>query len=486
MTPFQLKRPEPPKPTPAARVSKQIRTAGQAGMVSDVASAASAGGSVWRVKASAEESASGDGWTELSSNGNGAAAAGLTQSPNCTGSSVSGCDFATLGQAFPHGTMLKITSTTTNQSGTFPLTDVGNGSSFGPAIGLTPAVQSALGWNGEDVLIQMADGSDLAVAGGFGTLVSGTAGTGTGTTGSTTTTTTTVEPYEFTRGSQGSPENSWDCMSRLAQEVDWSRWAELNTLIYASDNELRAGKPSLIVDGGEDWLRTFPQYAWSPNRAIAQVTLDVFADRWGVQVGAVIKLDTGTSIDGIYLVTETHGYMVNPELQVVLSRPIEKLAEPAPTTTTTTTTTPRAGGGTSGTGTSSGWQSFPTTIDASKLGGYPQPNSRVAQMANCILAQFSQLHVSSTIRAGTDAGTCSHADGNAVDISDGTGGSTYMDNAAQWVSDNFSSVLCQGIHQGIHGEVILSCSGGQNVPASYWGQSTWDEHVNHIHISMTP
>ena len=71
------------------------------------------------------------------------------------------------------------------------------------------------------------------------------------------------------------------------------------------------------------------------------------------------------------------------------------------------------------------------------------PLRGVAEMANCILAQFSQLHVSSTIRSSADAGTCSHADGNAVDIGDGTGGSAYMDNVAQWVSDDFSSVSAE-------------------------------------------
>src|ERR1039458_9613836 len=101
-------------------------------------------GTKWKVWASAEDRYSGTGWTELSSNGNGAATAGHTQSPQCTGGSVGACDFATLGQAFPHGTQLIITNPSTNQSGTFPLTDVGNGSSFAPAIGLTPACRGPI------------------------------------------------------------------------------------------------------------------------------------------------------------------------------------------------------------------------------------------------------------------------------------------------------------------------------------------------------
>lgn len=129
-------------------------------------------GSVWAVKYSLEDASSGNGWTELSSNGNGAGAAGGTQSGNCTGGSVGGCDFATLGQAFPHGTQLIIMNPSTGQKGTFPLTDVGNGSGFGPAIGLTPAVQGAIGASnsGGTVHIQLPSGN-LSVKAGFGKLV---------------------------------------------------------------------------------------------------------------------------------------------------------------------------------------------------------------------------------------------------------------------------------------------------------------------------
>lgn len=133
-------------------------------------------GNVWAVKVSMELASSGTGWTELSSNGYGAAAAGRVKSPSC-GPSADGCDFATLGQAYPHGTMLRITNPSNGRSGVWPLTDVGNGSSFGPAIGLTPDPAGALGASSGDIMhISLADGSDLNVVPGFGTLVSGAGG----------------------------------------------------------------------------------------------------------------------------------------------------------------------------------------------------------------------------------------------------------------------------------------------------------------------
>lgn len=162
---------------------------------------------------------------------------------------------------------------------------------------------------------------------------------------SVTSTRTVIEPYEFTRGQVGQRETSWACMKRLGDDVGWSRWAELNTLFYVSDEELRHAAPSLEITGDEDWLRNPIAYEWSPKRAVNKLTLDTWADRWGCQIGACVLVNTGKAWDGRYLVSETHGTMVNPELQVVLERPAPKRLEPAPQTREVTSSSTFAGGG---------------------------------------------------------------------------------------------------------------------------------------------
>lgn len=154
----------------------KIKSFASGGNVSPRASAASgSGGNVWAVKVSEEASSSGGGWTELSTNGNAAAASGHAQ----TATGQGGWDFATLGRMYPKGTRLNISQG--SRSGTWPLTDFGNGSSFAPAIGLTPAVRGVIGGaSGSTVDISMADGSNINLASGFGHLVSGSGGTSTG------------------------------------------------------------------------------------------------------------------------------------------------------------------------------------------------------------------------------------------------------------------------------------------------------------------
>lgn len=140
---------------------------------------------------------------------------------------------------------------------------------------------------------------------------------------------TVVEPFEFTRGSKGQPESSWDASADWASQVNWRRWAEHNTFFFVSDDELRQQAPSLSITGDEDWLLTPPAFDWNPNRAAQQVTLNVLADRWGLSIGACVMIQAGGPTDGRFLVTALSSGMLSPEVAVTLSRPATKLPEPA-------------------------------------------------------------------------------------------------------------------------------------------------------------
>lgn len=149
------------------------------------AAQAGKGGNVWEVRASQESSSSGGGWTELSPNGNGAARLGIPRSfQNNPGHFP---DFASLGRYFPNGT-LSLMIRGPRGSGTWNKTDSGDGSSFAPAIGLTPAVSGVTGGTGGTVQISRADGGDLHLFPGMGRLIAGAGGFGGG--GASVTTTT--------------------------------------------------------------------------------------------------------------------------------------------------------------------------------------------------------------------------------------------------------------------------------------------------------
>lgn len=137
--------------------------------------------------------------------------------------------------------------------------------------------------------------------------------------------------YDFTRGERGGArESSWEASGRLAEEVGWRRWAAGNVLYFASDQELRQAAPSLTIRGDEPWLLSRPAWDWGTGRAVAEVTLRVLADRWGVMPGGVVVLSTGGPIDGRWIVATVGGSRLDSrEVTITLRRPTMRRPEPA-------------------------------------------------------------------------------------------------------------------------------------------------------------
>lgn len=138
--------------------------------------------------------------------------------------------------------------------------------------------------------------------------------------------------YEFTRGERGGErESSWDASGRLAEEVNFNRWAAGNVLYFVSDEELRRGAPSLTIRGDEGWLLTdVPQWDWGGARPLSEITIQVLAEAWGVLNGGVVIFAAGGPWDGRWLVAGVSGSRLDsPVVDVQLRRPTLIAPEPA-------------------------------------------------------------------------------------------------------------------------------------------------------------
>ena len=144
------------------------------------------------------------------------------------------------------------------------------------------------------------------------------------------TTAETDRRYTFSRGEKGQPEDSWACAGRLAEEVGWSRWAFGNTLLMASDDELRRQGPAVTIRGGEQWIVAGPRVRASVAEPFAEMELTVLADRWTVAPGACVMVATGGPLDGRWLVDGVTGQsLTDPRATITLRRPTQPLPEPA-------------------------------------------------------------------------------------------------------------------------------------------------------------
>jgi hypothetical protein len=149
-------------------------------------------------------------------------------------------------------------------------------------------------------------------------------------------TTTRANPYEFSRGSPGQKETSWDCIGRLAQEVNWDRFMRGGTLWFVSEDWLSRQTPRY----------TFAEYARGvlaithdadARRPAAEATVTAVADRWSVLPGDVVNVVKQGPANGLWLVSTTHRSIYDPTTEIQLKRPTQKKDEPANTTTSTTT-----------------------------------------------------------------------------------------------------------------------------------------------------
>lgn len=142
-----------------------------------------------------------------------------------------------------------------------------------------------------------------------------------------------LKRYVFTRGERGGQkESSWEAADRLVKEVGAYRWAAGNVFYAVSGNELRRGAPALVLRGDEGWLRKRPAWSWSGNRAISEMTLEVYVEQWGVMPGGMVEVhrDLGAMAGKWMVYTVTGTSLGSPEATVVLRRPTGLKKEPAP------------------------------------------------------------------------------------------------------------------------------------------------------------
>lgn len=143
-------------------------------------------------------------------------------------------------------------------------------------------------------------------------------------------------PYEFSRGSADSKETSWDCMGRLAQEVNWDRFMRGGALWFVSEQWLKRQQPRFAFAAGARGVLTIDWSADSRRNA-SEATVTALAKRWQVLPGDLVTVAGQGPADGNWLVSDTRRTLSDDTTTITLKRPAPKLPEPAPQTTTTTT-----------------------------------------------------------------------------------------------------------------------------------------------------
>lgn len=115
---------------------------------------------------------------------------------------------------------------------------------------------------------------------------------------------------------------------------------------------------------------------------------------------------------------------------------------------------------------------------AERVSGHPELKRGVSVAVNLILKRWPRLIITSTT-GGVHAAGSLHYKGEAADLA--ANDQTYMSEAASWIFDHLERYLTEGIHN-----PDLSVKDAKAVTSNYWGEPTWAEHLNHIHVGVAP
>jgi len=146
-------------------------------------------------------------------------------------------------------------------------------------------------------------------------------------------TTITVEKaYNYTR-KKG--ENSWDCMNRLADEVNWKVWVVGNDVFYMSEPDLYHQKPRMVLRRDSPAISNFG-FDWDQGKHLSAVTFSILKQRWQGYAGESLEITGAGPADQRWIVADIVESESSATADVTLNSISKPRPEPAPQVVTKT------------------------------------------------------------------------------------------------------------------------------------------------------
>lgn len=142
--------------------------------------------------------------------------------------------------------------------------------------------------------------------------------------------------YQYKRESG---ENSWDCMQRLAKEVEWRCFPVGRVLYYMSEAELYKRRVAYTLTPDDASVINFTyDIDWREKVPTNEGIITVNLERWGAPPGYVINLNGWGPPDGRWLIISVRRDWFSPIAEVTIRQPVVPFPEPAPDPGTKTPT----------------------------------------------------------------------------------------------------------------------------------------------------
>lgn len=122
-------------------------------------------------------------------------------------------------------------------------------------------------------------------------------------------------------------ENSWNCMQRLAAEVNWRAFCVSGTIYFISERWLFKSKPFMTISEdtpGIDWIDA--DYDEGKHKGTLTVTAHI--GRWSAPPGSTVEVEDMGLLNGKYLVNDVSRSLYDNVGTITLMKPMPILPEP--------------------------------------------------------------------------------------------------------------------------------------------------------------
>jgi hypothetical protein len=129
-------------------------------------------------------------------------------------------------------------------------------------------------------------------------------------------------------GGKWGPENSWDCIQRLAGEVQWRAFMVSGRFYFIAEDTLFKSKPLITLEESSVGIQSIDG-DYDEGSKVATVRVVCRIGRWRAPPGSVIQLVNMGPWNGRWLVNDISRSLFNSEGTITLKKPWPRLPEPS-------------------------------------------------------------------------------------------------------------------------------------------------------------
>jgi cell wall-associated NlpC family hydrolase len=123
-------------------------------------------------------------------------------------------------------------------------------------------------------------------------------------------------------------ESSWDCIQRLAQEVQWRAFFVSGVFYYISDEDLFKSQPQATIDEDTRGVDSIDG-TYDEGKKSATVTITCEMSRWAAPPGSIIQLQNMGPWNGRWIVNQVDRSVFSRNGTITLKKPLPVLPEPS-------------------------------------------------------------------------------------------------------------------------------------------------------------